>query len=168
MERKNMINYENLLNLLENTDINYFSIVSDSRDVYKNLKGDITKVSDLFAVQKLVNKISLEEYANKKYQKIEQDDNIVIERELEHDNYKFTRIGSFKDLDDIMSTAISIPAMYVFIDSGNTFERFSLDLDNRDIPYVLVKYRHGQFHVDKKIFPSIDRLGSYIMKKYYL
>ena len=163
-----MINYENLLNLLEDTDISYFSIVSDSREVYKNLKGDITKVSDLFAVQKLVNKISLEEYANKKYQKIEQNDNIIIEKQLEHDSYKFTRIGSFKDLDEIMSTAISIPAMYVFIDSGNTFEKFSQNLDNREIPNVLVKYRHGQFHVGEKIFSSIDRLGSYIMKKYYL
>ncbi|MCL4453853.1 MAG: hypothetical protein M1317_07105 [Candidatus Thermoplasmatota archaeon] len=163
-----MINYEELETLLENTDFSYFSIVSDSHEVYSNLKGDLKRISSCFAVQKLVNKVSLEEYTGKKYQKVEQDDDILIEREIENSRYKFVKMGSFKTLEQIISTAISVPAMYIFIDSGNTFEQLSYNLSMKDMPNVLVKYRHGKFKVDDKIFSSIESLGDYIMKRYYL
>ena len=163
-----MINYENLLNLLEDTDISYFSIVSDSREVFKNIEGDITKISSFFAVQKLVNKLSLEEYTHKKYEKIEQDEDIIIEKESDHSGYKFMGMGTFSNLEDIISTAISAPAMYVFIDSGNTFESISEELSGKEIPNLFVKYRHGKFNLDEKIFSSIENFSKYLMKKYYL
>jgi hypothetical protein len=162
-----MINYEDLETLLENTDFSYFSIVSDSHEVYSNMKGNLRKVSSFYAVQKLVNKISLDEYTGKKYQKVEQDDDILIEREIENSGYKFMKMGSFKNLEQVLSTAISVPAMYVFLDSGNTFEQLSYDLSGKSIPNLLVKYRHGKFKVDDKIFSSMEYLGNYIMKEYY-
>lgn len=163
-----MINYENLIDLLEDTDFSYFGIVSDSHEVFKDLTDDLTKVSSFFAVQKLVNKISLEEYTHNKYQKIEQDEDIVIEKEISHYNYKYMKIGSFKNLNQMVSSAITVPAMYVFIDSGNTFIKLSDELTSNDIPNLLIKYKHGKFSIDGKVFSSMDTLGAYLMKKYYL
>ena len=163
-----MINYEDLTNLLENTDISYFSIVADSHEVYKDLKGKLTKVSSFFAVQKLLNKVSLEEYTQSKYQKIEQDADILIEKEIKNSAYKFVKLGSFNNITQMLSSAISIPAMYVFIESGTTFDQLSKNLYSSAVPLVLVKYRSGKFNIDGKIFSSMESVGTYLMKKYYL
>ena len=163
-----MINYDDLEEMLANTDVKYFAFIGDDRDILTGFKGNITNVSSFVAVRKLAKKISVEEYTNTKLRKVEQDDTLVIEQEIKMPDYKFIRLGVFSSMEEVISQAIDEPSMYVFIDSGTTFDSLCKYLSSAEIPFLHIKYNRNGLDLNGKRFSSISSLTSYIMKNYYL
>lgn len=163
-----MIKYDELEEMMANLDIKYFSFVTDNREILTKFKGRIMSVSSFFAVGKLVKKMSVDEYTNTSLKKIEQNGNVMIEQEIKMPEYKFIRAGVFNSIQEIVSKVICEPSMYVFIDSGTTFDSACDQLSSKNIPFLHIKYNHGGFNYNGNKFSSVNSLVTYIMKNYYL
>jgi hypothetical protein len=163
-----MINYDNLEELMADTDFNYFAFISDNREIYGKLTGKIKEISGFYAVQKLVNRVSVEEYTNRVLSKVEQDGNIAIEKEVKKPEYRFIRTGVFKTTRQMLSWAINEPVICVFIDSGNTFDRTCTEFSTEEKPFIKINYNHGRFTYNGKKFSSINSLSIHLMENYYL
>ena len=53
-----MINYDDLEEMLANTDVKYFAFIGDDRNILTGFKENIRNVSTFVAVRKMAKKIS--------------------------------------------------------------------------------------------------------------
>ncbi len=166
--KKGMMNYDELEEMMANTDVKYFAFIVDNRDILTKLKGKIMNVSSFHYIGKFVKKVAVEEYTNTTLKKVEQNENVVIEQEVKTSEYKFIRTGMFNSIGQILSQAIDEASLYVFIDSGTTFDHACENMSSAGIPFIHVKYTRAGLNLGKKKFTSIACLTSYIMKNYYL
>jgi len=163
-----MIKYDELEEMMTKMNIKYFSFVTDNREILTKFKGRIMNVSSLFAVGKFGKKVSVEEYTNTSLKKVEQNGNVMIEQEIIMPEYKFIRTGMFDSTQQIISNVICEASMYVFIDSGTTFDSVCNQLSSANIPFLHIKYNHSGFNHKGNKFSSVNSLITYIMKNYYL
>jgi hypothetical protein len=161
-----MINYD-IKELMGNADLEYFTLLSDNRDILKTVTGKTMKNGNFFAVQKLLNKISVDEYTNKSLQKVEQNGNVAIEKEIETTKRRFVRNGIFNSISEAMSLLNGNSIVYILIDSMNTFSPFCAYLDSVGMPFLHVKYSNGKFNVNGMSFNSVNDLETYVMENYY-
>ncbi|WP_337860148.1 hypothetical protein [Ferroplasma sp.] len=162
-----MINYDELEGMMANVDFKYFTFISDNREIFKGLSSKMKETSNFFAMQKLVNKISVDEYTNRSLQKVEQDGNVVIEREIETPKYKFIRNGIFNSIDQAMPLLTDGSIISVLIDSSNTFSSLCNDLSSKGILFLHVKYSNGKFHINGRDFISFSKFRKFLMENYY-
>ena len=69
-EKKSMINNNELEEMMANTDFKYFEVLSDNREILGKFKDKIMDISSFHAVQKLINKVSVEEYTDNVLKKV--------------------------------------------------------------------------------------------------
>ena len=163
-----MINNNELEEMMANTDFKYFEVLSDNREILGKFKDKIMDISSFHAVQKLINKVSVEEYTDNVLKKVEQNGNVVIEQEIKTGKYKFIRSGVFTSIEEILLQVVDEPSIYVFIDSGNTFDSVCNDFAARNMPFIHIKYSHGNFEYNGRKFNSINSLSNYLMQNFCL